>query len=483
MNDIGEQAAPQTGRAAIQPLRGARSWQWYGRFWRDPIACMTTIHRRFGPLFVLAEPKWIHRPERLHVLALGPRYNRLILGQPDTYHAGGFTARGRRDSALRRLRRGLAGTNGERYRRQRHTILPPFQRAAVGNYLPEMAAIIDQRLDQWPQDRPVDMHRLTRQLSLSLSSQFLFGSDDRERSARLSAALENFLARAAAHGAALLPLNLPGLPYRGMLRCAEDLERQILEMIELKRRPGNPGRDVLSIMVRASAGDDAAFAPSELPGHTVFMFGASFETAADAMGWTLFLLAQHPGVALQLIDDIERAALSDPPALDELDALPLLTAVIEESMRLLPPVPYTVRTATMTTALDGVTLKRGDRVAISHYMTHHMPEVFPEPNRFMPQRWFDLKPDPYTYLPFSAGPRLCVGYHFAMAEIRLALVKILRRFRLTVVPGARIDRKIRVTMNPAFGLPMTLCRQDRAFKTSPVTGQIHEMVDLPAPMN
>jgi cytochrome P450 len=311
----------------------------------------------------------------------------------------------------------------------------------------------------------------------------LFGSDDLERSARLSAALENFLARAAAHGAALVPVNLPGLPYRNMLKRAEDLERLIVETIELKRRAGNAGRDVLSIMVQASAGKEAAFAESELPGHTVFMFGASFETAADAMGWTLFLLAQHPKVASSLVDELDSAHFSDPPTLDELDRLPLLNAVIDEAMRLLPPVPYTIRTVTSATDFDGLRLKRGDRIVISHYMTHHMPELYPLPNRFTPERWCTFKPDPYTYLPFSAGPRLCVGYHFAMAEIRLALLKIMKRFRLTVVSGSRIDRTVRVTLNPAFGLPMLIFPQDRAFKTSAVTGQIHEMVDLPTSMN
>ncbi len=346
-----------------------------------------------------------------------------------------------------------------------------------------MAAIIDRSLDSWAIHRPIDMHQLMRRLSLTLSSRFLFGTDDVERSTRLSTALENFLGQAAAHGASIIPVNLAGLPYRRMLKCAEELERLIQEMIEIKRRADNAGRDVLSIMVRACTQDDPAFTEAELPGHTVFMFGASYETAADAMGWTLFLLAQHPDVALQLLDELDAAQLSDLPTLDELDALPLLNAVIDESMRLLPPVPYTVRTATMPTELDGVMLKRGDRVVISHYMTQHLPELYPEPNRFLPERWFNLKADPYSYLPFSAGPRLCVGYHFAMAEIRLALLKIIRRFRLTVIPGSRIDRKVRVTMNPTFGLPMMLHCQDRAFKTSPVTGQIHEMVDLPAPPN
>jgi cytochrome P450 len=267
-----------------------------------------------------------------------------------------------------------------------------------------------------------------------------------------------------------------------MLKFAEDLERLIVETIEVKRRPGNTSQDVLSIMVRASAGAEPAFSESELPGHTVFMFGASFETAADAMGWTLFLLAQHPKVASSLLDELDSARFSDPPTLDELDRLTLLNAVIDEAMRLLPPVPYTIRTVTSAVDFDGLRLTRGDRIVISHYMTHHMPEIYPMPNRFAPERWFSFKADPYVYLPFSAGPRLCVGYHFAMAEIRLALLRIMKRYRLTVVPGSRIDRTVRVTLNPTFGLPMIVYPQDRKFAASAVTGQIHEMVDLPAPM-
>lgn len=472
--------APASSRVATQALCGVRAWPWYLRFWRDPIDCISTVYRRFGPLFVLAEPKWLGHPGRVHALAIGPRYNRMILGQPDKYHAGGFTARGRRDSALRRLRRGLAGTNGERHRRQRQLISPPLQRPAVESYLPEMAEIIDRCLDTWPLGEPVDVHRLMRELSLRLSSQLLFGNEDVARANLLSAALENFLVRAAAHGAAILPLNVPGLPYRRMLKVAEDLERQIEEMIALKRRTGSRGGDLLSIMVRASDQDGAAFAASELPGHTVLMFAASFETAAGTLAWTLFLLAQHPEVALHLLDELDGARLGNPPSLAELDALPFLEAVINESLRLVPPLPYTIRTATMPVDLDGAALNRGDRVFVSHYMTHRIPELYPEPLRFLPERWRTLKPDPYGYLPFSAGPRICVGYHFGNAELRLALIKILTRFRFSVVPGARIDRIVRVTVKPTFGLPMTVHPQDRKFRAAPVTGQIHGMVDLPA---
>ena len=86
-------------------------------------------------------------------------------------------------------------------------------------------------------------------------------------------------------------------------------------------------------------------------------------------------------------------------------------------------------------------MARGDRVILSHYVTHHLPELYANPERFDPERWLSLKRGPYEYLPFSAGPRLCIGYSFAMQALKLSTAMILQRFRFSVLPGTRIDRR------------------------------------------
>ncbi|HEV2095075.1 MAG TPA: cytochrome P450 [Chthoniobacterales bacterium] len=121
----------------------------------------------------------------------------------------------------------------------------------------------------------------------------------------------------------------------------------------------------------------------------------------------------------------------------------------------------------------------GARVICSHYLTHHLPELYPEPERFRPERWREINPSQYEYLPFSAGPRMCIGAMFAMQVVKISLAMMLQQFRFTVVPGTRIDRVIRITMNPRHGLPMMVAPNDRKFERSAVHGQIREMVTLP----
>src|SRR5207245_2055298 len=108
-------------------------------------------------------------------------------------------------------------------------------------------------------------------------------------------------------------------------------------------------------------------------------------------------------------DELHDVLGGAPPTFTQLNRLPLIEAVIKESMRLLPPVPLTMRIAARSGDLGGIELQQGDRVVCSPYVTHHLPDLFPEPEKFHPQRWFKSKPGPYEYLPFGAGPRACIG--------------------------------------------------------------------------
>ena len=118
------------------------------------------------------------------------------------------------------------------------------------------------------------------------------------------------------------------------------------------------------------------------------------------------------------------------------------------------------------------------RVVCSPYITHHLPELYDDPERFDPLRWQTIKPGPYEYLPFSAGPRVCIGATMSMATMKIILAITLQQWRLAMVPGSRIQRTFEFTMRPKYGLPMIIHPQDRAFAAADVCGNIHEMVDL-----
>jgi cytochrome P450 len=162
-----------------------------------------------------------------------------------------------------------------------------------------------------------------------------------------------------------------------------------------------------------------------------------------------------------------------------MNQFPLLDRVIKESMRVLPPVVYAPRIAMQPAELGPSRVSRGTLVVTSHYVTHHLADIYPEPDRFLPDRWLNAAPSPYAYLPFGAGPRMCIGAPFVLQMLKVAVPLLIQRFRLAVVPGVRIDRKSDITLSPRGGIPVAIRRQDHRFGTSPVQGNIHDILHLP----
>ena len=227
-----------------------------------------------------------------------------------------------------------------------------------------------------------------------------------------------------------------------MTGLAQQLEQEVMTIIDRKRasRDGGGGTDLLSILLHAHDRGEPGFGRAELVGQIIVLLAASYETTADALNWTLFLLAQHPSVMADLYDELTGTLAGDPPTVAQLDELPLLDRVLKESMRILPPIAYNSRTCITATRLGSHELRKGTTVVFSHYITHRIPDLYPKPKRFIPDRWLTLRPSPYAYLPFGAGPRMCIGKAFSIQAIKIALAMILQRHRVRVVPGSRIDR-------------------------------------------
>jgi cytochrome P450 len=182
----------------------------------------------------------------------------------------------------------------------------------------------------------------------------------------------------------------------------------------------------------------------------------------------------------ELMDELDRVLAGSAPSREQLPQLSFLDRVIKESMRILPPVPFTIRAADEDQIpMGSLTLSHGTRVICSHFLTHHLPEIYPEPDLFRPDRWREIDPTQYEYMPFSAGPRACVGAMFAVQVLKISLAIMLQKFRFAIVRDAQIDRVVRITMNPRYGMPTVLHENDRRYESSEVRGQIHEMVRLP----
>ncbi|MFL5329026.1 MAG: cytochrome P450 [Gemmataceae bacterium] len=458
-------------------LRGPAAAKWFVKFFRDPVATLIEGRQRFGRVFGLGGVFPRRKRHRLFGVALGPAYNRIVYNDTAIFRATGQALCGPKDSALRRIRFGLTRMNGDKHKQHRRLIAPLFSNHAVDEYHPHMAAIAARHIMAWPVGQVVDAWQLVRKLALDVSSQLLFGREEPERANVLGNLFRGWLERNFSPGVWLMPVNMPGTPYRGLLKHSEHIERTVLAMIAQRRT--NPPRDadMLTGLIRAHDSENDGGTDHDLVGQANILFAASFETIGTSLAWMMFLLAQHPTVAANLLDELQPLRGLAPRA-DQLPRLKYLDAVIREALRVLPPVPFAIRRPAAQVDLDGLVLEKGDRLIVSHYITHHDPEIYDEPERFIPERWFRIRPTAFEYLPFSAGPRMCSGFGFAMAELKIVLALALQRWRPTVMPGSQIDRTVKITMGPRHGLPMVFMPQDGLFTSTEVRGNIHDMVDL-----
>ena len=441
------------------------------RFSADPLGYVRCLHRGYGELvaFIQDRPGWM--------FAFGPEYNHLLLSNPDLFYSEPFmkTPPG---SALERLTSGLLSMNGPPQRQRRKLMMPAFHKKRIETYRDDMVAVTQQVLDGWRPGARLDIGREMQKLTLRIASKALFGLDTTAQADQLGGMIKRWLNLLDSIGPALFPVDLPGMPLHRLLRLSERLEADITTMIARKRATLGDDRDVLAMLIQARDEDGGGLSDAELIGQATVLFIAGHETSSNALTWTLFLLSQHPRVLDELCEELHGALRGDAPSIEQLDRLPLLERVIKESMRLLPPASLSLRVSTAPFELGPYQLPRGATVFFSQYITHHMPELYPEPERFLPERWLAINPSVYEYLPFGAGPRMCIGATFALFEIKIALALILQRYRLELRPGARIDRRLRITLSPQHGMPMVVLPPDRSVAPQRPRGNVNEMVAL-----
>ncbi|MEL7495611.1 MAG: cytochrome P450, partial [Cyanobacteria bacterium J06554_11] len=280
----------------------------------------------------------------------------------------------------------------------------------------------------------------------------------------------------------LLRWDVPGLPWHRYLNLAAQYEQGMRSLIEAKRKRGSDDPDVLSMLMQVQDEEtQTGLSEEELLGHVGVLFVAGHETSANALTWTLLLLSQHPKIMADVLDELESVLQGGAPSIEQLQALPLLDRVIKESMRVLSPVPWNGRVTARETVLGGYTLPADTEVLVSISQTHHMGDLYPDPERFSPGRWETIEPNSYEYNPFSAGPRLCIGAGFAMMEMKIILATLLQRYRLEFVTQPPVDRTGVIVMSPKRGLQLRIAEQDRQFQkgVGRVRGNVREMVELP----
>jgi cytochrome P450 len=411
--------------------------------------------------------------------AFGPEYNQRIQNDTETFHSRFFAINGPKNSAQRRLTSGLLSMNGQQHKRNRRLVKDPFSKLAIHSYRAGLEALADEMLASWQFGQTRDIFQDMTHFMLRVTSTILFGFDQPEFSIRLGKQIERWVVMNHQVGmGALVPNDVFTQNYERLLAHAEKLEAEIRRMIQLRRSQPGTGHDVLSILVGSHDGD-GSLSDEELIGQAAILFAAAHLTTANTLAWTLFLLAQHPSILSVLGRELSDGDATADAAMVHREGTSLMDRVLKESMRVLPASSYLHRFNVVPTELGPFRLPRGSTVVFSQYMTHHLPEIYDQPERFRPDRWLNIAPTPYEYLPFGSGPRMCVGGPMAMMNLKLTLPKILRRYRLTVAPNCEISGKVISTMlTPSTPIPMILSEPDGRFQSSPVSGNIHQMVDL-----
>ncbi|HET7544194.1 MAG TPA: cytochrome P450 [Polyangiaceae bacterium] len=459
------------------------------RFVLDPIAHIGVLFEKYGPItqLVVGGGTRVVSTQRNvpgTVFLFGPEYNRALLTNHADFHKCALSGPlwpeeplNARTRPLTRMLTGLFHVNEGEHRLQRRLLMPAFHRSRIESYRDEMVAVTEALLAEYRPGTTRDLRPDMTSVTLRIATATLFGAELRELGLQIGRDIEAWAATL--RGANIVPFDLPFTPYRHWLDLSSNIDRRVREVIQRKRDNRGTGRDMLSMLLEARDEEGGKLSEDELIGHAGVIFGAGHETSANALTWTLLLLAQHPQILSDLCDELAGKLRGGAPSFEDLAELPLLDRVVKESLRLCPPAALNHRIAARDSELGEYRIPAGTEILSSIYHTHRMPELYPDPLRFRPERWHDADPGPYGYNPFSAGPRMCIGATFAWFEIKIVLALLLQRVRLELVPNQRIDRYFGITLAPTPRVLMRVQRTDRGFsRAAPVHGQIREMVEL-----
>lgn len=351
-------------------------------------------------------------------------------------------------------------------REQRRILQPAFHHERLGPLLTHVGASGAQLSDQWramPEGAVVDIEHAMATVALQTVGHALFGSDlSAEASDLVAATLDGMdVVIARARTPIAPPGWVPSPRNRQLARANAALDSSVRGLLEARAAgvEGLAGGDVIDVLMQARDDQGRPLPADRIRDELVTMIVAGHETVASALTWCLALLASHPQMQHQARDEAQAVVHGGPLLLADLTRLPLVRAVIDESMRLYPPAWLISRKSTVDAELAGVHIPRGALVIMSPYLVHRHPEHWVEPERFWPSRFLDGPVAREAFIPFGAGPRQCIGRDFAYAEAVALLAVLIAEFRFDHPPGAGLPAyEASVTMRPVGGLRLQVSR-------------------------
>lgn len=429
------------------------------RLQRDTLRLMLELYQRYGPVFTV---RTLHRPL---VVLIGPEANHFVTvsgAENFSWRKGMF---GEYLAPL--IGDGLITTDGEYHDRARLIMMPAFHRRRLDTAVGVMLDEAGRALAGWRPGDAVDIYTWVRDLAMSISMRSLVGLNPAQAGVgREAAALfERVLAFTNAEVWATL-LRGPGTPWARMQAARRDLDRIIYGEISRRRQSGVSGEDILSMLIEArdepdgSGAAGAGFTDVELRDHLMHMLFGGHDTSSSTLAFLLYELARHPAVLARVVAEQDAVLGGRAPTVEELmNGLPELRMAVEETLRLYPPVWFGPRLAVTPFDFAGHHIPARTHVMHSSWVTHHLPEVFPDPEAFVPERFTPEARRSIPrggYIPFGGGQRICIGKRFGQLVVEVVATALLQRFRVELQAGYELRLEKLPTLSPGNGMPMVV---------------------------
>jgi cytochrome P450 len=422
-------------------------------FAREPLPELISAYQEFGPVFTV----------RIFYAAvlfmIGPAANHYVT----VSHASNFRYRdGSLGDLIPFLGDGLLTIDGPYHRRQRKIMLPAFHREQIAASVDTMVAEIERALDRCSDGARLDLYEWTRTLALRVAMRALFGMDP-DRGARdgtdaaheFEEALQFFT-----QDYVLQILRGPRSPWDRMVKARAKLDTIVFDEIARRRREGHEGLDLLSLLMAAEDEDGDRLSEQELRDEVMTLLFAGHDTTTSTVSFLAYELMRHPREREIVVEELDRVlAGRAPSAADLAGGLPLLEQAVDETLRLYPPAWVGPRRTVESFEFEGVHVPANQPINYSSWVSHHLPDVWEDPEAFKPERFAPEAKAALpkgAYIPFGGGSRTCIGMRFGLLEVRAITAMLLQRFRPELDPGYALSIRQMPTLSPRRGLPVTL---------------------------
>lgn len=421
------------------------------RFFEEPLGFLARARANLGDVFLLRDdgPIFSRSPDCTGALAVfGSAHHRAVLSDIDLF---GMPVSAAQHLSLPKklvnLNRGLHSMRGEQHARHQRQLMRVLSERGVEAQHGAVHASMGTFARGWRAEERLSLLSEMRRLALQVSTRLLFG-EKYEESSQLASLLQTYFQF---RREVTSPFNPAGESSRAELTAlGTSLDGALRRHVRWCRRRSQAANDgILATLANLDSKPAGRLSEDALVAHANVLFMSSNEPIAVALTWILLILSQLPELRSALRHELTRALPSDAvPPVSQPARLPLLDAVINESLRLLTPNALMVRVTARSASLNGVPLPERCEIILCPFLAHRDAESFPRPNEFLPSRWKTIRPSPFEYFPFGAGGHACVGRLLATYIIKEALASLIPRYELVLAEDQEIDWRINTMFMP-----------------------------------